>query len=154
MVRSQWQNMEFLWQYVPDCVGILRGDADRGREICGLGADVRLLFAVAAVREEKKSVLYIVDDEDQAKKTRRMLRHFLSSSEAGFYPAADRLVSESVSVNEAQNVERAHVLDNLLNGGPFVAVISKDTLNRRLLPPEIRRASTMHFQVGDVIDIS
>lgn len=146
--------MEFLWQYVPDCVGILRGDADRGREICGLGADVRLLFAVAAVREERKSVLYIVDDEDQAKKTRRMLRHFLSSSEAGFYPAADRLVSESVSVNEAQNVERAHVLDNLLNGRPFVAVFSKDTLNRRLLPPEVRRASTMRFQVGDVIDIS
>ena len=154
MVSAQWEKMEFLWQYVPDYEGILRGGDDRGREICGLGADVRLLFAVAAVREKGKSVLCIVDGEDQAKKTRRALRRFLSAEETGFYPAGDRMVSESVAGNGAQNVERAHVLDNLLNGAPFAAVVSKDALERRLIPPEIWRASTMRFKVGDVIDIS
>ena len=61
-------NFDFLWQYIPAYGDIFaEGGTHRGYEICGPGDEVRLLFAVSAVKNEGKTVLWITETDEKAK---------------------------------------------------------------------------------------
>jgi transcription-repair coupling factor (superfamily II helicase) len=146
---------KFLWQYIPAYKEIFEGAKQRqGHEICGLGDELRLLFAVSAVKDEKKSVLYIAESEDRAKKIYKAARRFLSGSEVGFYPAKDLLPYESIAANDRQRIDRIRVAEGLLAKKPFFAVISKNTLSRRMIPPREWIRCRCILKVGEVFEIA
>lgn len=147
------ERLDFLWQYIPAYRRIFGKDVLRGHEICGLGAEVRLLLAISAVKEEQKTVLYVTENEDDAKKIRSAAHRFLSREETGFYPARDLLPCESMAVNDGQRIDRIQVLKGLLSPQPFLAVISRNTLSRRVLPPALWRNAEKTLKVGDIIEI-
>lgn len=145
---------DFLWQYIPAYNRIFQGGSHRGYEICGPGDEVRFLFAVSAVKERHKTVLYVTETDEQAKKTRNALRRFLASEETGFYPARDLLPYESMAANDSQKMERIHVLEGLSSEKPFLAVVSKNTITRRVMPPSLWKEAFLLFRCGDIIEIA
>lgn len=145
---------DFLWQYIPAYDRIFRDGSHRGYELCGPGGEVRLLLAVSAVKDQGKTVLYLTETEEQAKKIRNAARRFLSSEETGFYPARDLLPCESMAINESREVERVHVLEGLSGAKPFLAVVSKNTISRRVIPPDVWQKNALSFCRGDVIAIA
>jgi transcription-repair coupling factor (superfamily II helicase) len=146
---------EFLWQYIPAYAEIFAGAKRRqGHEICGLGDEARLLLAVSAVMDQKRSVLYIAESEERAKLIRKGARRFLSGDEVGFYPAKDLLPYESMAGNDRQKIDRIRVAEGLLSEKPFFAVISKNTLSRRMIPPVDWKRCRIFLSVGNVLDIA
>lgn len=146
---------QFLWQYIPAYAEIFQGaKQQQGHEICGLGDEVRLLFAVSAVKDQQRPVLYIAESEDRAKKIHKAARHFIAGSEVGFYPAKDLLPYESMAGNDSQKIDRIRVTEGLLSGKPFFAVISKNTLSRRMIPPQDWASCRLFLKVGAVFDIA
>ena len=151
MIEQEQSN--FLWQYIPAYERIFRGSSPQGFEICGSCEEVRLLFAVSAVKDRKKTVLYITETEENAKKLSHAAHRFLPGDQLGFYPARDLLPYESMAVNDSQNIERIRVLEGLSSEKPFLAVISKNTLARRVVPPAVWNDSFLLLKVGDIIEI-
>mgnify|MGYP004488606309 CR=1 FL=1 len=145
---------DFLWQYIPEYHKVFQGDSLGGYEICGPTEEIRLLFAVSAVKEQQRSVLYVTETDEQAKKLRNAVRRFLSSEETGFYPARDLMPYESMAGNDSQKLDRIHVFEGLLSEKPFFAVVSRHTLSRRVIPPDIWKNATFTLRCGDVIDIA
>ena len=145
---------DFLWQYIPAYGRIFEDGSHRGYELCGPGDEVRLLLAVSAVKEQGKTVLYITETDDQAKKIWNGARRFLSFGETGFYPARDLLPYESMAANDSQNAGRVHVLEGLSSGKPFLAVVSKNTMARRVIPPDVWQSVSLTLSAGDVIEIA
>ena len=145
---------DFLWQYIPAYGRIFGDGSHRGYELCGPGDEVRLLLAVSAVKDQGKTVLYITETDEQAKRIRNAARRFLTSGETGFYPARDLIPYESMAANDSQKVERVHVMEGLSSGRPFLAAMSRNAMTRRVIPPEVWKNSFLTFHCGDVMDIS
>ena len=150
----EMEKPDFLWQYIPAYGRIFEDGSHRGYELCGPGDEVRLLLAVSAVKEQGKTVLYITETDDQAKKIWNGARRFLSFGETGFYPARDLLPYESMAANDSQNAGRVHVLEGLSSGKPFLAVVSKNTMARRVIPPAVWQSVSLTLSAGDVIEIA
>ena len=149
------ESPSFLWQYIPAFTEVFENTGQqRGCEICGLSDELRLLFAVAAVRGKQRSVLYVAESEEKAKKIRAAARRLLSAAEVGFYPAKDLLPYESMAANENQKIERIHVMEGLLSKKPFFAVVSRNTVCRRLLPPALWESSRLILKTGDVTAVA
>lgn len=147
-------NFDFLWQYIPAYGEVFAEGAQQGHEICGPGDEVRLLFAVSAVADKGKTVLWVTETDERAKKLRHDAHRFLSADSIGFYPARDLLPYESMAGNDSQNIERIRVLNGLATETPFLAFISGETLRRRVIPPEIWKDSSLSLKVGDVVEIA
>ena len=146
-------HFDFLWQYIPAYGDIFaESGTHRGYEICGPGDEVRLLFAVSAVKEKGKTVLWVTETDEKAKKLRQAAHRFLPAESIGFYPARDLLPYESMAGNDSQKIERIRVLEGLSSEKPFLAVISKNTLNRRILPPQVWQDAFVLLQTGDIIE--
>ena len=154
MAQIELENMNFLWQYIPAYDKIFGEGVSRSWEICGAGDEVRLLFAVSAVREKEKKVLYVTETEEKAKSLRIMARRFLSAGETGYYPARDRMPCESVAINGEPGIERIRAMEGLAAETPYLAFISKDALSRRVIPPFYWRNGRIELRVGDVMEIS
>ena len=82
----QKTNLDFLWQYIPAFEEIFSEGAPRGHEICGPGEEVRLLFGVSAVKDKGKTVLWIAETEEKAKKIRQAAHGFLPAEALAFTP--------------------------------------------------------------------
>ena len=100
---------DFLWQYIPEYHKVFQGDSLGGYEICGPTEEIRLLFAVSAVKEQQRSVLYVTETDEQAKKLRNAARRFLTPEEIGFYPARHLMPYESMAGTDSQKLDRIHV---------------------------------------------
>lgn len=147
-------NLDFLWQYIPAYGEVFAEGAPQGHEICGPCDEVRLLFAVSAVADKGKTVLWVAKTEDDAKKLRHEAHRFLPGENIGFYPARDFLPYESMAGNDSQNTERIRVLEGLVSDTPFLAFISKDTLHRRVIPPEVWQNAFLLLKTEDVMEIA
>ncbi|MBQ1252419.1 MAG: hypothetical protein IIY02_05835, partial [Firmicutes bacterium] len=152
MIASE--KTDILWQYIPAFDEILQGNSSRGHEICGPCDEVRLLFAVSAVKDRGKTVLYITETDEKAKKIRNAAHRFLSGEALGYYPSRDLLPYESMAANDSQNIERIRVLEGLSSEKPFLAVVSKNTVARRVIPPDVWNDSFLLLKTEDIIDIA
>ena len=151
-MKNNTLDLAALWERIPAFDRLLQQSYGHGTEVLGLSEEARLLLAVALFRARGGNLLYLVKDEDRAKKTARRLRHHLHRDEVGWYPLRELLPYEVAGQNRAPARERIRIYEGLLGEEPFFAVAPVEVLTRMLLPATVYKESRLSLAVGDCID--
>ncbi|MEG2406148.1 MAG: transcription-repair coupling factor [Clostridiales bacterium] len=147
------ERLNFILEKTPEFRTLLQGIDEKRFEIIGCDDELRLIITAELALAKEKSVLYITENEDRAKKLFKTIRKIFPSDSVGYYPPRELLPYDSFTENRDLSRERIRIIEGLLEKKSFFAVASATTLSQKLLPKNIWQELSFSLKVGDIIDI-
>lgn len=127
---------------------------DQNSLVYGVTGSLKSLLAGLIAMDQKKPVLYIVENPQRAKEVFDDLNNLLTGYSVNYYPTLDILPFEVIARSHETQRKRLEVMQALLDGQDIIVVTTMEAIKKVLISPEVFRAASVDLKVGKRVDIA
>ncbi|GGE54042.1 transcription-repair-coupling factor [Pullulanibacillus camelliae] len=146
---------QFFQDNLMDLNTILDGFKSGMRQqlVAGLTNASKSLYISSLYEERQQSVLVVTHNLFQAQKLYDDLSGLQKETEVFLYPVNDLIASDIAVASPELLSQRLEVLDHLAQGKRGLIIVPIAGLKRLLSPKDYWKRASLHFQVGETVDL-